>query len=91
MSENESRLIAEFDKNSMEMIKVHLTRWRNVDYIDVRVWFKADDGGYHPSTKGIRLNVEHLADLADALEKARAAADGGVEIVQDGQGAGERR
>ncbi len=95
--ENENRLIAEFDKNSMEMIKVHLTRWHDTDYVDVRVWVKGDPGhpgADQPTTKGVRLNAELLPELRSALDMAIKALEDGpvVEIVRDGgQGAGESR
>lgn len=83
--ENESRLISEFEKNSMETIRIHLVLWRSVMYIDIRAWYRADDGVLHPSTKGIRLNAELLPDLRSALDAAISALENGpgVEIIQD--------
>lgn len=97
MTEERQRLVAEFDKNSMEMIKIHLTRWHDVDYVDVRVWVKGDPGhpgAEQPTTKGIRINAELLQDLIRALQAAESALENGpeVEIVRDdGQGTGESR
>lgn len=89
MSENESRLIAEFDKNSLELVRIHLTRWRNTDYVDIRTWVKGEPGcpgGERPTTRGIRLNGELLGDLIRALTEARQVLEGRpeVEVVQDG-------
>ena len=94
--ENESRLIAEFDKNSLELVKVHLTKWHKTDYVDVRVWVKGDPGhpgAEQPTTRGIRLNCELLGDLIRALNETQRVLEGGpeVEIVRDdSQGAGEK-
>jgi hypothetical protein len=93
MSGIRQRLIGEFDKNSAEKVRVHLMEWKGQTYFDIRVWFKADDGVYYPSTKGIRLNCELLLDLRSAIDAAISAVEDGpgVEIVQDGaQGAGEK-
>jgi hypothetical protein len=95
--ENESRLVAEFDKNSMELVKVHLTRWHNVDYVDVRVWVKGEpgsSGAEQPTTRGIRISAELLPDLRSAIDVAIEALEDGpkVEIVHDGaQGSRESR
>ena len=88
--ENESRLVAEFEKNSMELIKVHLTRWHDTDYVDIRVWVKGDPGhpgAEQPTTKGIRLNAELLPELRKAIDRAAAELAMGTEpdvvVVQD--------
>jgi|GEM_PF-1236225 len=67
-------LIGEFDKNSAELICVHLQTWKTQRYIDVRIWVKGDPG--HPGAeqatrKGICLNVELLPDLLRLLEEAQ--------------------
>lgn len=73
MSEKQT-LIGEFDKNSAELICVHLQTWKTQRYVDVRIWVKDDPG--HPGAeqatkKGICLNVELLPDLLRLLEEAR--------------------
>lgn len=89
MSEtNESQLVARFDKNVAEEIQVHLCKWKAQMYVDLRVWYRpevGDDGGLHPTTKGIRINAELLPDLIQALKKAQRTLEDGpeVEIVRD--------
>ena len=94
MSENKSRLVAEFDKNSMEMVRVHLTRWRDVDYVDVRIWVKGEpgsSGAEQPTTRGIRISAELLPELRSAIDAAIEALENKpeVEVVQDEPMAGQ--
>jgi hypothetical protein len=68
-------LVARFDKNSAEEIQVHLVEWKGQQYVDIRLWYKPEPGvdrGLHPSTKGIRLNVELLSELRKAIDKVIA-------------------
>jgi hypothetical protein len=91
MSEEKSRLVSEFEKNNAEMVRIHLIEWKAQTYVDIRVWYRGDDGALHPGTKGIRLNAELLPELRSALDAAISALENGagVEIVQDGaKGAG---
>lgn len=68
------QLISEFDKNAMELIKVHLQEWKGSTYIDLRIWIKPDageNGGEIVTKKGLTLRVDLIPDLIEALQKAR--------------------
>lgn len=72
--EVKQKLISQFHKNSVELVKVHLQEWRGQPYFDVRVWHSekpGESGGENPTHKGITLNCELLPDLIKALEKAK--------------------
>jgi hypothetical protein len=79
--ETEQELIASFEKNSAEVVRIHLQTWRTQRYIDIRVWMQARPGdgeaAAHPTHKGITLNVELLSDLKKAVDKALAAVEMG--------------
>ena len=86
MSENESRLVAELDKNSAELIRIHFVQWKKTTYADIRVWYKTevgDDGDIKPTTKGLRINAELLPDLIRVLNEAQRALEAGpvVQVV----------
>jgi hypothetical protein len=70
MSDN-AQLIHAFPKNPLEEIRVSLTVFKKKQYIDLRVYFKGDDGEYRPSKKGLTLSLDLLPDLEEAVEKAR--------------------
>ncbi len=65
------QLIHAFPKNPLEEIRVSLTVFKKKQYIDLRVYYKGDDGEYHPSKKGITVSLDLFPDLVEAIEKAR--------------------
>ena len=56
-------------KSSLEQIQVGISSFRDHDYVDVRTHFKADDGEWRPTKKGITLPQDRLPELIAALEK----------------------
>jgi hypothetical protein len=66
------KLVAEFRKNSAEVVRVHLTEFKGNLYFDVRIWLQekpGEPGNLKATKKGICLNIELLNDLKQALEK----------------------
>jgi len=73
MSQNQE-VISQFEKNSVEIVKICLQKWRGDEYVDIRVWRpdnSGKNGGEKPTHKGITLNVELLEDLILGLKEAR--------------------
>jgi len=66
-----AQLIHAFPKNPLEEIRVSLTVFKKKQYIDLRVYYKGDEGEYHPSKKGITISLDLFPDLLEAIEKAR--------------------
>jgi hypothetical protein len=62
-------IIAEWDRNKREVVRVALDHYGGRHTVNVRIWYH-DDGGLKPSKTGITLSVKHLPALADALVKA---------------------
>lgn len=72
--EEEQRLIDEFHKNSVEILRTSLVKWKDQDFIDVRTWITSDlpgDKKEQPTKKGIRISVDLLPRLIESLEKAQ--------------------
>jgi len=73
MENEKQELIAQFHKNSVEVIKVHLQTWKTQRYMDIRIWRpanSAESDSVQPTKKGITLKIELLPELIEALEKA---------------------
>jgi hypothetical protein len=68
-------VIGEFQANAREVARVSLETFNGSDLVQVRKWFRADDGKLHPGKRGIAVNVRHLPRLVElltsALKKAR--------------------
>lgn len=63
MKMEDRRLITEFEKNSVEKVKVINYDWKGLDLIDVRVWLlqnPADPKSEIPTKKGITIREESL-------------------------------
>jgi hypothetical protein len=72
MSEGQ-KLISQFHKTSIELVKINLSEWKSKLYVDVRVWVLEEPtkpGSAVPTKKGIRLSVDLLPKLVEALNKA---------------------
>ena len=71
MSEGQ-KLISEFHKNSIELVKIHLSEFRSKLYVDVRSWVLKDPakpGSAVATKKGIRLSVDLLPKLIEGLNE----------------------
>ena len=65
-----SMLIAEIDKNQKEKIRITIEEYRGARFIDCRVYFEDENGGWKPTKKGIALNGESIDPVIKALRKA---------------------
>lgn len=63
-------IIAEWQRNSRELVRVSLDRFNNRDTIDIRSWWRDGDGTFRPGRGGLTLAVKHLPSLADGLAHA---------------------
>ena len=66
------KLISEFHKNSIELVKVYLREWKSKLYVDVRIWVLGDPakpGSAVATKKGIRLSVDLLPKLIEGLNE----------------------
>ena len=69
----DNRLIHSFTKNALEEIRVSINIFRGKEYIDIRIYYKSEDGEYRPSKKGVTLSPELLPELKEAVKKLEEA------------------
>ena len=87
MSEDK-KIIHEFDKNSVEIVRTSISDFKGQMYADFRVWRKPDDGGdLQPTKKGLCISVECLDDLLKAVQMALSRTEFGS-IPVDGSDMG---
>jgi hypothetical protein len=70
-------VIAEIEKNPTQKIRVSVEIYKEHRYIDVRVFFRDEDGEWHPTKAGVTLNDETIGPVVDALKKASRLLEGG--------------
>lgn len=71
--EDRQQLISQFHKSSIELVRINLSEWKSKPYVDIRIWVLEDPakpGSAVPTKKGIRLSIDLLPKLIDALNKA---------------------
>jgi Transcriptional Coactivator p15 (PC4) len=69
-------IVAEWQRNSREIIRVALDQYQGREIVDARAWWRDDEGSWRPGRSGLTLSLKHLPALADglvdALQRARA-------------------
>ena len=67
----EPQLVHTFPKNPLEEIRASVTVYKGKQYVDLRVYYKGDDGEYHPSKKGLTVSLDLFPELEEAMRKLR--------------------
>lgn len=62
-------LIAQFEKNATEVVRVSLTEFHGRKLIDMRVYYTDDKGEFRPTRKGISLAVDGYTDFRTAVAR----------------------
>jgi hypothetical protein len=60
-------MIAQFEKNATEVVRVSLTEYRGRKLVDIRVYYSDDAGEYRPTKKGVALNVDVYPEFKRAM------------------------
>jgi len=70
---SEKKLFGEIFKNPLEKIKISLNEFKEVEYLDLRVWYSPTDGqgdDFKPSQRGITVKLEDLKEFKNIVDKA---------------------
>ena len=67
------KLIAEFQKNALETVRVSLREYKGHRLIDFRVYYRDDNDELRPTRKGVSLSVGLFDELKAATEKLEEA------------------
>ena len=62
------------EKNSRESLVINQTEFKGVKLVDVRVFYKDENGDLKPTKKGVSVRPEQLDALIKALSTVSAAA-----------------
>ena len=69
-------VLAEWPRNSREIIRIALDKCQGHDVIDARAWWRDEQGKWKAGRSGLTLSLKHLPTLTDgsaaALKPARA-------------------
>lgn len=62
-------LIAQFEKNATEVVRVSITEFRGRKLVDLRVYYTDDEGEYRPTRKGISISVDGYPEFRNAIAR----------------------
>lgn len=63
-------LLASFQKNAMEEVRLSLTEYKGHQLVDLRVYFQPlSSGEAYPTKKGLTISVDVFPELKDAIVK----------------------
>jgi hypothetical protein len=65
--DDSSQLVAQFEKNAKEEVRVSIDDFRGRKIINIRVYYRSDAGQWLPGKQGLALAVDRYRDLADAV------------------------
>jgi len=69
---SQEEIIYQFDKNEREVVKLRKSTFKGKEYIDLRLYVRADSGGEDiPTKKGVNLPIEKFAELKKAIAKLK--------------------
>lgn len=69
----EAKVVYSFPKNPLEEVRASVTAFKGKQYADLRIYYKGDDGEYHPSKKGLTLSLDLFSELEEAVRKLSEA------------------
>ncbi|HDO23246.1 MAG TPA: transcriptional coactivator p15 [Nitrospirae bacterium] len=62
--------MGEIERNPTERLRVSTESFKGRDYIDLRIYYEANDGEWKPTKKGVTIAPEKTEDVIKLLEKA---------------------
>lgn len=71
--EKEAQVVHSFPKNPLEEVRASLSIYKGKQYVDLRIYYKGDDGEYHPSKKGLTISLDLFAELEESVRKLKDA------------------
>jgi len=87
-SDNESEpvIIAQWELNSRESLRVEFHEYKGIQLIGIRKWFAGANGAMMPGKSGVNLSLKHLPRLAEAVNEALSKArEDGLITADDGR------
>ena len=64
---NDSVFIAQFEKNKKEEVRLSVETFHGRKIINIRVFYKDDDGTWKPGKQGLAISVDRYKDLAASI------------------------
>ena len=83
-NEPSKKLLGEIQRREGEVVRVYLYRPDGQASLDLRFWYRDDNGKMRPTRKGLRIYAELIPQLKAAVDRAM-----GEIYLDNGEGEGE--
>ena len=60
-------VVAQFEKKKKEEVRVSIETFNGRKFINIRVFYKDDDGEWKPGKQGLAVSVDRYKDLAGSV------------------------
>jgi Transcriptional Coactivator p15 (PC4) len=74
MATQQDEILLELQRSKAMRLRVSRSEFKGRVYIDVRQYYESEDGSWRPSSKGISLRIDELAEVARAISEAAPSA-----------------
>jgi hypothetical protein len=63
-------VIGEIERNPTERLRISTENFKGRDYIDLRIYYEADEGEWKPTKKGVTIAPDKVDEVIELLGKA---------------------
>jgi len=67
-------MIGDLERNATEVVRVSAEEFKGRKYIDIRIYFKDNEGEWRPTKKGVTVQPDKVEELMGLLRKAQEQA-----------------
>jgi hypothetical protein len=64
-------MIGDLERNATEVVRVSAEEFKGRKYIDIRIYFKDNEGEWRPTKKGVTVQPDKVDELVGLLKKAQ--------------------
>lgn len=69
---SDSKILASIQRTDTEQLQIFVSEYRGKSYLNLRIFYTADDGAtWLPTKKGVTFTPDQLDILSDAIEEAK--------------------
>lgn len=60
-------ILTEYSKSKSQKIRISVESFHDHNYLDIRMYFEAEDGTWRPTKRGVKINMNMFEDLMKTL------------------------
>ena len=64
------------EKSALERIQIEMKEYKKRKYLDIRTYYRSDDGEWKPTKKGVTIPPDAIEDLIQAVSNIAKKEEG---------------